>query len=266
MGRLNSMATWKDGPRYAPQTRPYAFAEPAAALSLAPPPPSPVLPPAPDTFPAFHPSAPAAPLEALAAKPAPVRNPQTPFATQSLMMTATNPTEAIVTSAQPQARTPTAAATLRSPQQPFTVASSAASTTPRWAPPSEFDHPVGVVHPVAVRDALNAAYPPLLIGMAVMGFVGITQTQPILTMLALASVPFIFAQRTRFRVRQLRIASILALGLLAILWLIQAVLNATTLNTDIGMGWWCLFACWGLALFDIYLQWIAIRNGEQPSA
>ena len=256
------MATWKDGPRYAPRARPYGFAAPATSVSLAPPAPTPPIPAAPPMVPAFVQSHPVAPLGALAARPVETRNPATPFATQSMMLTAKDPTQAIVTTGQPQTSARSGVAAVRSPNQPFKVASSAASTKPNWAPPSEFDHPAAVVHPVAVRDALNAAYPPLLIGLGVMGLVQV----PILGMITLASVPFLFAQRTRFRVRQVKITSIVLLGVLAVLWLIQAFLNTSTINTDIGMGLWCMLACWSMALIDIFLQWMAIRNGEAPSS
>ena len=82
------MATWEDGPEYAPIERPTDFADAGAApLSMAPP----VIQmaaQAPKDRPFFdQPPAPVAPLETLVAAPPETRDPQVPFAVASSTMT-----------------------------------------------------------------------------------------------------------------------------------------------------------------------------------
>lgn len=73
------MATWQDGPEYAPLERPDEFAVPEVApLETAPAPPAP--PRAPVERPAFDgPAAPVAPLESLVPAPGDQRDPERPF-------------------------------------------------------------------------------------------------------------------------------------------------------------------------------------------
>jgi hypothetical protein len=77
------MATWEDGPEYAPLERPEEFTSPAVEpLDLAPPPPVPAALPA--QRPVFtDPSDPVAPLAALVPAPADDRDPQQPFAVRA---------------------------------------------------------------------------------------------------------------------------------------------------------------------------------------
>ncbi|HEY5980803.1 MAG TPA: hypothetical protein VIT41_14350 [Microlunatus sp.] len=84
------MATWEDGPEYAPLERPDAFADPAAAtVGLEAPPAAPPTPPAPTERPAFvDPDQPVAPLAALAPEPPAQRDPNVPFDVAASLMTA----------------------------------------------------------------------------------------------------------------------------------------------------------------------------------
>ena len=84
------MATWEDGPEYAPLERPEAFAEPAVAtvgLQATPPPPSAA--PAPVERPVFaDPTQPVPALATLVPEPPAARNPEQPFDVVSSVMTA----------------------------------------------------------------------------------------------------------------------------------------------------------------------------------
>ena len=84
------MATWEDGPEYAPVERPDAFAEPTAAtIGLEAPPPSPSAAPAPVERPVFaDPTRPVPPLATLVPEPPARRDPQQPFDVVSSVMTA----------------------------------------------------------------------------------------------------------------------------------------------------------------------------------
>ena len=82
------MATWEDGPEYAPVERPTDFADAGAApLSMAPPVVQ-MAALAPKDRPFFdQPPVPVAPLESLVAAPPETRDPQVPFAVASSTMT-----------------------------------------------------------------------------------------------------------------------------------------------------------------------------------
>ena len=84
------MATWEDGPEYAPLERPEAFAEPAVAtVGLQAPPPSPSAAPAPVERPVFaDPTQPVPALATLVPEPPAARNPEQPFDVVSSVMTA----------------------------------------------------------------------------------------------------------------------------------------------------------------------------------
>ncbi|MDR1511948.1 MAG: hypothetical protein LBS56_00475, partial [Propionibacteriaceae bacterium] len=83
------MATWRDGPAYAPKERPAAFAQPEATVSLAPSPPPPPAPPPPPLPPAgfMAPATDLPPLAALAARREVERDPTAAFDTVTTTIT-----------------------------------------------------------------------------------------------------------------------------------------------------------------------------------
>ena len=82
------MASWEDGPEYAPVLRPDHFAEPVAAPLSTTPPAQPSSPPAPRERPGFdQPQAPVAPLASLIPPVADVRDPSAPFDVASATIT-----------------------------------------------------------------------------------------------------------------------------------------------------------------------------------
>lgn len=84
------MATWEDGPEYAPLERPDEFADPSAGtVGLEPPPAVPAPPPAPIERPAFgDPGQPVPPLASLVPVPPAQRDPQQPFDVATSLVTA----------------------------------------------------------------------------------------------------------------------------------------------------------------------------------
>jgi hypothetical protein len=98
------MATWEDGPEYAPLERPDAFAGPSDATpELETPPPPPVTPPAPVERPAFaDPTQAVPPLATLIPAPPAQRDPSQPFDVVSSVMTAESSAWAAAHWAPPQ--------------------------------------------------------------------------------------------------------------------------------------------------------------------
>ena len=235
--------------------RPTGFAEPAQAVSLSAP--AVLTAPADESVSVVPPSdfqqaSVAVPLDTLVPVQADPRDPQQPFVTVSSTLTAT------------EASGVTGPGTGRQgPQEPFQVVSTISPMAPSWAPPPPDAQPARAVHPVTARDALTAAYPPLLITLVVSGVV--STFAAVLAVMVLVATPFLFAPRVRFRNRALKISSFLVLGLLALLWVISLFLGSTMYNVDLSLGTWVMVGCWVLAAVDIFLQWLGLRNGEQPT-
>jgi hypothetical protein len=183
-----------------------------------------------------------------------VRNPEAPFTTHSAIMTSSD-ADLISLSAPPVAED-------RSPLEPFTIASSPTSPT-TWAPPSDSARPEQVRHEVALSDVVNAAYPPFLLTLGVVGVVATMET--LIPMVTLGVAPFFLIPRVRFRVEQLKKVAYVILAILAGLWITSFIVNLSIYNVDIGMNWWVFIACWGLALADLILQYLGLRNGESPN-
>jgi hypothetical protein len=87
---MTVMATWEDGPEYAPLERPDAFADPSAAtVGLEAPPSAPLPPPVPTERPVFaDPGQPVPPLASLVPAPPAQRDPNVPFDVAASLMTA----------------------------------------------------------------------------------------------------------------------------------------------------------------------------------
>ena len=274
------MATWEDGPEYAPIERPTEFADAGAApLSLAPPVVQ-MAAQAPKERPFFdQPPAAVAPLETLVPTPAETRNPEEPFAVVSAAMTSDSawgavhwgqPTAppgglsgpaAIPTTSDPWSRfagpdgngTVVPAQTPPPPDNHFP-----APGTPAWFGPGPYGErpaPPGRVSPRAVWEA---AMPGLCICLAVGGLVYVLA--PILYAIA-----FGLAGRVKVAKQPVRTAFTIGsvvLGLVAIV---------ATLTNDFGFGeWWAtvgvwsLVACWALLISTLVLVYRALRAGEQP--
>lgn len=242
------MATWKDGPRYAPRVRPYGFAAPGGVTDLGGPPlpaaltAEPVVPPA-----DYRQDTPGVPLESIVPIPTDTRDPRQAFATVTAALTAEG-TGGVRTS----------------PTEPFRVASSTpVPTVATWAPPPENARPARIVRPTTIRDVFTAAYPPALITLAVTGLVAIDAAY--LSVVVLAAAPFVFAPRLRFRGKVWRAAVFVVLGILAIGWLAAQVMNTTVYNSTLPLNLWTMYGCWALAIADLILQWWGLRSGDRPT-
>ena len=272
------MATWEDGPEYAPIERPTDFADAGAApLSMAPP----VIQmaaQAPKDRPFFdQPPAPVAPLETLVAAPPETRDPQVPFAVASSTMTSDSAWGAVHSGpadrsaglgpagrppddSDPWSRQipPNGTAPLVPTSAPPPDSRFPAPGTPAWFGPGPYGEqpaPPGRVSPKAVWDA---AMPGLCICLAVGGLVYVLA--PILYAIA-------FGLSGRVKVARPRVRAAFAIGSV-FLGLVAVI---ATLTNDFGFGeWWStvgawsLVACWALLLTTLVLVYRALRAGEQP--
>ena len=241
------MATWKDGPRYAPLARPIAFAEPTTTVSLAaPPPPAAEAEPPVEVPQDFAVQGSPVPLDRIVPAPANERDPRTPFSTATLILSETGSSTGV-----------------RPPTEPYHVTSSLPAVTSTWAAPAPTQTPAPVVRPVKPADCWAAAYPPFVITLIVAGIVGTVQA--FLAVALLVAAPFIFVPRVRFRVTQLRNVNFIILAVLIIGYIITWVMDSSMYNMDLDMSAWILVGCWALALVDVFLQWLGLRNGETPN-
>ena len=261
------MATWRDGPRYAPRTRPIGFAEPNQAVSLGPDKascgPAPVLPGPPPS--GFQQVAPAVPLAQVAAIPRQTRDPRQPFATVASIMTApgwtTDPAQPVNPS-QPMNQLHPVATTSqsaqRTPYQPFQIAGAGSALADLWAPPPP-DQQVET-RPASLSECWTAGYPPMLISLLVCAL--IAPAGPVLPTIYLIGIPWLMASRVHYRVRQVRLAAWIVVGALAALWITSWIVEASFYNVDLGLGWWTSLGCLVLAVADLLLQRQGIRLGE----
>jgi hypothetical protein len=252
---MTVVATWKDGPRYAPIERPRAFAEPVDATSLAVGDPAPDLPSASTVPPeSFHEPSDAVPLASVTPTQRDQRDPDQPFTVAAMALTATGDLgeESVTVRHSPH-----------SPLEPFQVASTSLTLSTTWAPPPPDALPVTAVRSVRVADCFTAAYPPLLVLLVVMGVVGLAE--PLLSMLATIGAFFWMIPRVRFRVKTLRATTIGYLGFLALLFVIGRILDTTTYNVDLGINTWTMVGSWAVAVVDVALQWWALRHGDKPN-
>lgn len=245
------MATWKDGPRYAPAQPPTAFAEPAGAVSLAPEPQPPLPPPAPiDPPSAFQGPANPVPLETIGVTQRKSRDAVTPFAVASMALTDDGSSPQSYRHAE------------KNPYEPFNVVSLEAPVTPAWAPPPPDAKPTVPVVPVSANQVLTAAYKPMLILLVVLGFVG--TTEPVVPILVLLGIPFLMMPKVGYRQNRLRWIGMGFAGVMVVLWAVSSYLSRSTMNVDMRLGLWIMLGCWLLAVVVIFMQWQALRHQERP--
>ncbi|MDR0783226.1 MAG: hypothetical protein LBE83_05645 [Propionibacteriaceae bacterium] len=251
------MATWKDGPRYAPAERPMGFVEPSASVSLVGDPPPPPPPAAPLEAPQlFDDPVSAVPLASIVPAPKDTRDPGEAFPMVSTLMTSADPAGMVrLTATEPGGTRP--------PNRPFHVSASLNTTTASWAPPAAGDRPVVVRRPVRIADLMAAAYPALLITLVVIGLVAIMDY--VLAWAGLLFVTFALVPRVHLRVKQTRTIFLVGLGGLATLWFVSLLVDASTANVDLGLGFWTFLVSWCLAIAAIIVQWDGLSRGERPA-
>ena len=284
------MATWEDGPEYAPRERPSSFAEPPVAPLDQPPAVAQPAAGAPAERPQFgQPAAPVAPLADLVPAPADVRDPQRPFdvaasaltsdsAWGSLHWSAPHPVGAgpVVPVAVGQAPAPMTAPQPGSwssppswpaPDQPMNVQQQPgpgvpggypAPGTPGWfaPPPGYGDQPSR--GRVDAKRVVEAATPGLCICLAIGGLIYVLAPIMLLVALALSS---------RVRVGQPLIRYIFrgAVG-------VAALIAVVGLGSDAALasGWWhylgwrCAALCWAMLVVLLALVWRALSRPAAP--
>lgn len=288
---MDAMATWEDGPEYAPAARPDAFVPPDAA-PLAPHDPAP---PAPDAdAPAARPDfAPLpeglVPLDRIAPPAPDRRDPTEAFDVVTMALTPTAPAPAWAPPTGPplgawgSAHSPQAARPPQqwAPQQPFQPPSappmSVPAPAPAWPPPhvnpSAFPpaqapvwgpppHPAGPapLRPVTFGQMFEAATPALMITL----FVGGIVTPLALPLFLVANV---LAMRVRHRTARVRLA--FRIGLAASVVAGSASAWFSQRSIDLFGLWdhvtgWAQLACWAVAAAALLVQGDALRRGEPP--
>lgn len=256
------MATWTDGPEYAPSQRPTAFVAPTAEALASPPEPRLIEPELPTIEPSFSPpTQPTPDLRELVPSAAPGRNPNLPF-------------ESMTT---PIAAGPTAPAQ-RAPEEPFNAPGPSLTGyqavepvvepsaqlnplpfstpgSPQWAAPSPDQlvrNPNGVSFAQIWQATTGWVLIPLIIGMF------IVPIAPVALLVAGLSTTQIKYRRVAVR-RAYVIALILISGISFV-----SVLNDQTLSIWDPLSFTSLISCWLLALITPGIVGAALRNGEPP--
>lgn len=260
------MATWEDGPEYAPIERPADFQTPIAPpLTTAPPHTQPAA-WAPKGRPDFDdPSIPVTPLATLIpARREEPRDPEEPFTVVASTMTTDSawgavhwagPTAAMGPSGQPVGATaaasgawhPPSGAPYPPPDQPIAVRSGSSPTgpfpspgTPGWFNPGSTGPQPQQAAPVTAKGVLDAATPGLCMCLIIGGLVYVLAPIFLCVSVGLAS-------RVKVAAAEVRRAHVFGLVVLATL----GVLGSLIVGTDFSEWWrfvgqWALLICWVL--------------------
>jgi hypothetical protein len=253
------MATWEDGPEYAPIERPSDFQTPDAPPLKTAQPYTQIAAWAPRNRPVFdNPSAPVAPLGSLV----PVqreepRDPKEPFAVVTSTMTSDSAWGAVhwaqpgrpVGATAPGSLHSAAAAPYPPPAQPITVHNSPnigptpfpAPGTPGWFSPPPYTPQPQPLPPVTAKSVIDAATPGLCMCLIIGGLVYVLS--PILLWVSLG-----LTGRVKVAATEIRRAHIFSLIVLAIM----GVLGLVFVDTGFG-DWWRFIGQWGLLICWILL-------------
>ncbi|GAA1834823.1 hypothetical protein [Microlunatus capsulatus] len=285
------MATWEDGPEYAPLERPAEFTTPAAEpLDVAPPRYQPAA-GAPVERPRFDgPDAPVPPLAALVPVVADLRDPEQPFDVVSSTLTPGSAWGSahggsLAPAAAPAAPAPTtlapgAPAALPSAYAPGAIPAPApvapqqwpepapvpgglpqrgpgpypSPGTPQWFGPGSYGEQPGGSR-VYARRVLEAATPGLVVALAIGAVVFVLS--PLMVVAA-------FALRSRVRVAQQQVRNTLAValgavGFFALVGLVRGPLDANAWWSFV--GGWSLLVCWFTLITVGALVYRALKRG-----
>ena len=256
------MASWQDGPEYAPSVRPSAFVAPVAVALDSQPPAAPIDEGVPGLEPSFvAPEQPTPDLRALVPSAAPGRNPTLPFESATTPLTSAEDAPALRSPLEPfSTGGPSLSGYL--PTQPVlqptaqvNPATLPMSMAQQWAPPAPATRVQGAV-PVTIRQIWQATTGwvliPLLVGMFV------TPIAPVCLLVAAVSTAQVRFRRAAVR----RAYQVAGVAVIAISFLV-ATLDDTT-------DFWSLLSimsqvsCWVLAVFTPGIIGAALRNGEPP--
>ena len=285
------MATWEDGPEYAPAERPSEFSVPTVAPLEVPPPPPQIAAGAPKQRPRFDgPQAPAPPLDRLVPVVADHRDPARPFDVAQSTLTSMDSAWGSAHMSAPVHPAPAGPAAAPGPPtgswsapaagpwpapmtvgpadpqpSPSTFPSSVPSAfpppgTPQWFGPG----PTSVQPTPPVLDAravVTAATPGLVIVLAIGGFV--YPLAPIML-----GVAFFLSSRVQVAQRQVRAAFVAGwvfVGLVALLTLMGDYLYFSDWWRVV--GGWALVVCWTLLVTLLVQVYRALRRrGGTPTS
>jgi hypothetical protein len=273
---MSCVATWADGPEYAPIERPFAFQNPdAPPLKIAAPYPQ-MAALAPKSRPVFDsPEKPVAPLSTLLPAREEPRDPQEPFAVVSTTMTTDSawgaahwaaPTSPA--GARAAVSVPPPGAHYPRPDQPLVVQSGNSPTpgnfpapgSPSWwgpGPPARQPRPT---IPVTARAVLDAATPGLCICLLIGGLVYIFS--PIVLWIGIGLL-------ARVKVAKDEVRRTYRLGIVALA--VIGFLGTFIVDTGLGDWWrfvatWGLVICWGLLVSTLILVYRRLKSNSAPPA
>lgn len=274
-----AMATWRDGPEYAPPVRPEAFVEPVAEPLESPPPASDLSAGAPSEQPVFvAPEQPTPDLTMLTPASVPSRDPQLAF--EVVTSAVTSPTAWSAAHSAP-AGAP-APAPEWTPVQPFTGSSPFTGSipapaptqprvstnpppfpepgTPAWFAPPEADQRYQPPPQVGLGQVLRAITPAVLITLVI----GALLTSLSVVMLGLSLA---LSVRIPYRRRQVRMLYLVAAGIVALAGGFILVTEGFYLDWawEIASGA-AQAVCWLLPFALGLVVAIALGKGEKPEA
>lgn len=267
------MATWEDGPEYAPAERPDAFAMP-------PVPPLPDAPPrvdlaagAPLERPEFGvPPIPVPPLTALAPAAGPTRPPDQPFEVASSSLTAQSSgsgTWSSVHSIIQPAGAAFAAAGAWDPSQPMgqgalnypppaqDAPAFPAPGTPQWfGPGPNYPPPAQAGGPVTMPGIIKAATPGLLICLVLGGLFYFISTIAFV-------VAMFLARRVAYQESVVRRTFWVAAGFLGVMAILPLLMGSVANLEEWwnAVGLWSLLCCWIVGIVVLFLQYRGLSAG-----
>jgi hypothetical protein len=280
---MTTMATWEDGPEYAPLERPAEFSAPTAAPLDEVPPVVAEAASAPAERPHFtDPAAPVAPLAALVPVVADVRDPGLAFDVVSSNLTSGSawgsahgglpaagaapaaPAALPMTAYSPEARMPPppvapqqwpSAAPVPGGYPPPAPGAFPAPGTPQWFGPGPYAEPPPGPARVDARRVLDAATPALLVVLLAGGLFAVLS--PLLVAAG-------FALRSRVRAGQQQVRRVLAIALGAVGFF--GVVGLVRAPLDFGewwafVGFWSLLVCWATLVSVVLLVRGALLQG-----
>jgi len=276
------MATWEDGPEYAPHERPAEFSTPAADPLEVVRPPEQLAALAPVERPAFDaPQAAVAPLASLIPVVADERNPERPFDVASSTVTSMDSAWGAAHWSAPQGGAP--ASTWPAPPAPGAWPAPTAPTT-AWPPPTAPLPPVGgpaqlpsgypppgtpawfgpgpagqpqppaAPGRIDARAVTAATTPGLLIVLAVGGFV-----HPLAPIMF--GVAFFLSQRVKVAQAAVRRAFLIAIGFLGLIAVVGLLGWISFTDWWSSLAWWSLVACWAMLVTIVVLVYRGLKAG-----
>lgn len=256
------MASWTDGPEYAPTVRPTAFVAPIADALVVPEPQHQLDAALGDTEPTFEPpTEPAPDLRELVPSAAPGRNPNLPFETITTPITATEDAPSVARDPRvpfAEAGPPLSgylAAPVPQPPPQVNPAPFPAPGAPPWFGPDPYPFsapPPQVTIGQIWKAATNWVMIPLLVGMF---FVAIS---PVALVVATVSTTQI-----GYRRKGVRRAAGIIWGVVLVLTVLTVFADPTAAFYDT-LAIYSLVGSWVAAIASLAIVGTALRNGEPP--